>query len=80
MCSVERHLSPFRYSRIICRGNALFSWHKMSLLLEKYSPVRINGSIFISFYLERMLVGECKKTFSAQELRVLSKGQLICVL
>lgn len=82
MCSIESRLCPFRYFRIICRGSALFSWQKMALLLERNPPVRMNGAIFISFYLERSVVGRWKKpnNFSAEELRVLSKGQLICVL
>lgn len=58
MCFVESRLCPFRYSRIICRGNALFSWQKMALLLERNPPVRMNGAIFISFYQERRVVGK----------------------
>lgn len=34
----------------------------MALLLERNPPVRINGAIFISFYLERSVVGRWKKT------------------
>lgn len=59
----ESHLCPFRCSGIIRRGDAFFSWQKMALLLEKNPPVRMNGAIFISFYLEIRVVGGWKKSF-----------------
>lgn len=63
MCFVESHLCPFRYSRIIHKGNALFPLQKMAQLLEKNPPVRMNRAIFISFYLERRVMGGWKRTF-----------------
>lgn len=48
------HLCRFRNSRIKHRGNAAFPRRKMFLLSKKSPSIKMNGAIFISFYLQRM--------------------------
>ena len=50
--------------RKIQKENELFSWQKVALLLEKNSPARVNGAIFNSFYLKRVV--QEKKLFSSR--------------